>query len=231
MQGNTVLLVEDNEKLNEINRRALESEGCTVLTALTLACARAHLKSCRPGVILLDVMLPDGDGIDFCREIRSGTDAHILFLTSRLEHADRIRGLDTGGDDYITKPYKLDEMLSRVRAVLRRRSMDKSPAQILEKGSLTLDMAASQAFIGGVNLELTPKEFSLLFLLLRHYGEALNKTLLYEEVWKQPLAGDGRTLWQHMSRLKRKLEAASDSALTVFTVRGEGYSLEMIEAE
>jgi DNA-binding response OmpR family regulator len=116
----TVLLVEDNPKLNEINRRALEKAGCAVLTALTLHEARAYMAQNAPDVILLDVMLPDGDGINFCGEIRDATDAHILFLTSKTEYENRVRGLETGGDDYITKPYKLEEMLARVNAALRR---------------------------------------------------------------------------------------------------------------
>jgi DNA-binding response OmpR family regulator len=140
----TVLLVEDNEKLNAINRRALEGEGHRVLTALTLVQARERLAENDPEVILLDVLLPDGNGIDFCGEIRGDTDAHILFLTSRTEHEDRIRGLDTGGDDYITKPYKLEEMLSRVRSAMRRRDMP--PARVIARGPLTLDVIAAHAF-------------------------------------------------------------------------------------
>jgi len=111
----SILLVEDNEELNEINRRMLVYEGYEVLTARTLVDARKLLSARKPDVILLDVIMPDGDGIDFCGEIRETTDAHILFLTSKDADVDRIRGLDSGGDDYITKPYKLEEMLSRVR--------------------------------------------------------------------------------------------------------------------
>ena len=228
MEQRTVLLVEDNEKLNEINRRALESAGYNVLTALTLAEAREHLKRHAPDVILLDVLLPDGNGINFCGEIRGGTTAHILFLTSRTEHEDRIRGLDTGGDDYITKPFKLEEMLSRVRAAMRRREMEeaKSPANTLTRGSLTLDIVATSAFINGVNLELAKKEFALLLLLAQDKGKILDKAFLYETVWKQPMAGDGNALWQQISRLKGKLEKHSGGTLTISASRGEGYSLE-----
>ena len=231
MEANgTVLLVEDNAELNAANSRALCLRGYKVLTALTLSEARERLSETEPDIILLDVMLPDGDGLAFCREIRETTAAHILFLTARTEHADMVKGLCWGGDDYITKPFHPEELLARIEAAMRRRNMDKSPAQMLTKDALRLDIAASQAFVNDVNLSLTPKEFSLLFLLLRHQGEALDKVRLYEEVWKQPMAGDGKALWQHMSRLKRKLEEASGGSLTIFAARGEGYSLEMIAA-
>jgi len=222
-------LVEDNEKLNEINRRALESAGYNVLTALTLAEAREHLKRHAPDVILLDVLLPDGNGIDFCGEIRGGTTAHILFLTSRTEHEDRIRGLDTGGDDYITKPFKLEEMLSRVRAAMRRREMEdtKSPATTLTRGPLTLDIVATSAFVNGVDIELMKKEFSILLLLMQNEGKTLSKEFLYENAWKQPLSGDGGALWKQMSTLKKKLEVSDRILLT--GSRGEGYMLEIIK--
>jgi DNA-binding response OmpR family regulator len=219
----TILLVEDNVKLNEINRRALEKEGLTVLTALTLAEARAHLKTHAPEVILLDVLLPDGDGVDFCAEIRGGTDAHILFLTSRIEHADRLRGLDTGGDDYITKPYLLAEMLSRVRAVLRRRDLAraKPPERTLALGALTLDTVASQAFIDGEELQITGKEFSVLLLFVQSAGKELSAEWLYETAWRQPLAGDKQSVKTIVSRLRKKLEP---HGFEIAAVRGGGYT-------
>jgi DNA-binding response OmpR family regulator len=220
----TVLLVEDNEKLNAINRRALEGEGHKVLTALTLYQAREHLAVNDPEVILLDVLLPDGNGIDFCGEIRGDTDAHILFLTSRTEHEDRIRGLDTGGDDYITKPYKLEEMLSRVRSAMRRRDMP--PARVITRGPLTLDVIAAHTFFNGEDLLLTGKEFALLLLLVQNEGKTLSKEYLYETVWKAPMAGDGGALWKQMSTLKKKLDKGG-GALALTVSRGDGYMLEI----
>lgn len=223
----TVLLVEDNEQLNEINRRALQKTGYRVLTALTLAEARVHLTETRPSVILLDVALPDGDGIEFCGEIRGQTDAHILFLTSKTEHADRIRGLDIGGDDYITKPYKLEEMLSRVRAAIRRREMEaaKAPARVLGCGPLALDMATQRATLAGGDLRLTPKEFVLLLALVQSEGRVLSKEALYEAVWGVPMAGDGGALWRQLSALKRKL-ASGD--IELISERGQGYMLKIL---
>jgi DNA-binding response OmpR family regulator len=224
----TVLLVEDNEKLNAINRRALEGEGHKVLTALTLSQAREHLVVNDPEVILLDVLLPDGNGIDFCGEIRGDTDAHILFLTSRTEHEDRIRGLDTGGDDYITKPYKLEEMLSRVRSAMRRRNMDavKPLPLTLTRGPLTLNTVAAQAFLNGEDMLLSPKEFSLLLLLVQNEGKTLSKEILYETAWNAPMAGDGNALWKQMSTMKKKL-GKGGRAVSLTASRGDGYMLEI----
>ena len=158
---NQVLLVEDNVRLNEINLRALVLSGYEVLTALCLAEARELLLNNKPDVILLDVMLPDGDGIAFCEEIREKTDANILFLTSRTEYEDRLKGLEVGGDDYITKPYKLDEMLLRVKAAMRRRGMTPSPQTGITLGRLTLDTLTQIASLHGEDLLLSQKEFSL----------------------------------------------------------------------
>jgi DNA-binding response OmpR family regulator len=227
LNDQTVLLVEDNLKLNEINRRALEKEGLTVLTALTLAEARAHLKTHAPEVILLDVLLPDGDGVDFCAEIRGKTDAHILFLTSCIEQANRLRGLDTGGDDYITKPYLLSEMLSRVRAALRRRAMER--AKPLERtftlGTLTLDIVASQALCAGKDLMLTNKEFSVLLLFAQNEDKELSAQWLYETAWRQPMASNKQSVKTIVSRLRKKLDPYG---FEIDTFRGGGYTFSRI---
>jgi DNA-binding response OmpR family regulator len=220
----TVLLVEDSIKLTAINRRALEGAGYRALTALTLAEARERLAGNDPDVILLDVLLPDGNGIDFCAEIRKSTDAHILFLTSRARHEDRIRGLDTGGDDYITKPYKLEELLSRVRAAMRRRNM--SPARIITRGPLMLDAVAIQAFLNGADMLLTQKEFALLLLLAQNIGNPLSKEYLYEAAWKAPMAGNSGALYKQMSTLKAKLDQGG-GAIILKSARGDGYTLEI----
>ncbi|MDR1643965.1 MAG: response regulator transcription factor [Clostridiales bacterium] len=221
----TVLLIEDNEKLNVINRRALESAGYHVLTALTLAAAREHLAAHNADVILLDVLLPDGDGADFCGEIREKTDAHILFLTSKREHVDKLKGLATGGDDYITKPFKLDELLLRVAAAMRRRDMEaaKPPVQTMTVGPLTLDSAAIQAFLNGKDIGLSPKEFSVLRLLVQSKGKAISKEALYESAWNQPMNVDDTAIKTAISRLRRKL---GSEGFRITSSRGEGYRFE-----
>lgn len=227
-KGN-ILLVEDNQDLNIANSRALKLRGYAVQAVRTIAQAQECLATQKPDVILLDVMLPDGDGFAFCEEARAVTSAHILFLTAKTKHEDMMLGLSAGGDDYITKPFHPEELLMRIEIAMRRRNMDKTSEVQITKGAIMLDIASSQAFISGTNLALTPKEFSLLFLLVQRNGKMLSKDLLYEEVWKQPMAGDGKALWQQISRLKRKLEGASGGAVSIFAIRGKGYSLEMIE--
>ena len=225
----TVLLVEDNERLNEINHRALEGQGYTVLTALTLAQARAHLAASKPEVILLDVLLPDGNGIDFCGEIRNQTDAHILFLTSRTDQENRLRGLDIGGDDYISKPYKLEEMLSRVRAAVRRQEREhtKQASPTITCGQLVLNTLAAHAFWGDRDLLLTPKEFALLLMLVRSVGQLVAGGTLSLRVWGQPLPAGNSALRTHLSRLKGKLESASNGNAVISGSRGRGYMLVM----
>lgn len=230
MEGQyTVLLVEDNEALSAINRRALALAGYGVQAATSLAQAREALAAAQPDIILLDVLLPDGNGIDFCAEIRDATDAHILFLTSCAAHEDRVRGLYGGGDDYITKPYKLEELLARVSAALRRRGMARpQPQPALALGPLTLDPVAQQASVAGQDLLLSPKEFALLLLLAQHQGETLSAQALYQAVWKAPMGEDAGALWRQISSLKKKLAAAEDQ-VWITAVRGEGYMLEKSE--
>ena len=220
----TVLLVEDNEKLNELNRRVLEGEGYEVWTALTLAKAREQLLRFVPEVILLDVMLPDGDGVDFCAEIRDLTDAHIIFLTSRNEHEEKLRGLSHGGDDYITKPFMVDELITRVAAAMRRRGMDKNPSQSIAKGRLRLDTIASQAFLNDADLLLKPKEYSLLHLFVLNENKVLDSEFLYEKVWKAPLNDNTGALRIQISRLRKKLEG---SGYTVTFNQGDGYCFQL----
>ena len=221
----TVLLVEDNKGLNEANRRALQMCGCTVLTAENLAEAREQLTQAQPDVILLDVMLPDGSGFDFCEEMRGKTKAHIIFLTAKTTHEDMVRGLTGGGDNYITKPFHVEEMLVKVDAAIRRRAIDNTPANTFTFGNLTLDIIAGQAFIDGVDLLLTKKQFSLLLIFARHEDELLSAEQLFGAVWKQDLFDYDKTLRKRVSELRGKLEERNYSH-TITTVYGKGYRFE-----
>ena len=221
-----VLLVEDNAKLNIANSRALELSGYEVHTALTLTEAKAQLARIDPDVILLDVMMPDGDGFDFCDAIRGETNAHIIFLTAKVEHSDRVRGLHTGGDDYITKPFHPEELMARIAAAMRRRGMDKTPAKTIEKGSITLDIIAAQAFVNNADLNLTPKEFALLLMLVQNEGSTMSAEYIYESVWKAPLIGDNNALKTAISKLRSKIEA---TGFDITSHRGRGYVFQKIK--
>ena len=216
----TVLLVEDNEALNLSNSRALKLRGYQVVASLTLAAARECLRGLKPDVILLDVMLPDGNGLDFCQEIRKMTSAHILFLTAKAEHESILCGLKCGGDDYITKPFHPEELLARVDAVMRRRKMAGAAGKMLVKGLLQLDIVAAQAFVEGENLSLTPKEFSLLLFFVQNEGEIVTAEQVYKTIWQAPLAKDKNALQTAVSKLRQKIEYAGFS---IDSMRGRGY--------
>lgn len=222
----TILLIDDNAKLNDINSRALLSQGYRVRTARTLEEARKHLSDCDPDVILLDILLPDGDGIAFCAEIRERQTAHILFLTSMAEEGDRIKGLDSGGDDYITKPYKLEELLSRVRAALRRRDMSVTlPVPKVIRGTLTLDIHSLRGMCCGKDMLLSQKEFALLRLFMSRENEIISAAQIYREVWNLPMLGSGHAVKNTVSRLRKKLRAVN-SGFSVAALRGRGYRFE-----
>jgi DNA-binding response OmpR family regulator len=216
-----ILLVEDNAKLNEINRRALEKEGYAVLTALTLATAREHLSCNAPEIILLDVALPDGDGMDFCDEIREKTNAHILFLTSRREHEEKLKGLAVGGDDYITKPFKLDELLQRVKAAMRRRNMDKQSPKTFSFGALTIDIVTGRAYWDGTDLTLQPKEFALLHLFAENENRLLDAGYIYETLWNRSVNDDKGAVQAVVSRLRKKI---SHTGCDIRTTKNKGYT-------
>jgi DNA-binding response OmpR family regulator len=214
-----ILLIEDDTDLNNANRRALEMKQYTVLTAKNLGEAKAHLNSTEPDIILLDVMLPDGNGFSFCEEIRERTRAHILFLTAKSEHIDRMRGLQTGGDDYITKPFHAGELLARVEAAMRRRRIG-VPVDRLSKGLLTLDMFSNRATLNGTDLGVSQKEFDVLLLLIQNEEKTLPAEFIYEKVWGQPLKGDKNALQTAISKLRKKTEA---SGYDILMQRGKGY--------
>ncbi len=216
-----VLLVEDNPALNESNTRALRMLGYEVVGALTLKDAREYLSKSEPDVILLDVMLPDGDGYDFCAEIRNTTRAHILFLTAKAGQEEKLIGITAGGDDYITKPFHPQELMARIGAAMRRRNMDKQPLQTVKKGTLTLDVAALRAFIDGRDLLLQPREFALLYLLAQAENEIIDAESLYIKAWGHPMNADKNALQVAVSNVRKKLEP---SGYGIKTVRGKGYA-------
>ncbi|MDR2132689.1 MAG: response regulator transcription factor [Clostridiales Family XIII bacterium] len=221
---NTVLLVEDNPKLLSLNCRILENAGHRVMKAKNLAEARAHLKAAAPDAVVLDIMLPDGSGLDFMPELRETCDAPVLFLTAKTEREDKLAGLRAGGNDYITKPYDIDELRERVAAFLRL-SAARKPSPKLVLGALELDVVSGRAFADGEDLLLTQKEFALLLLLTQHEGKTLTADYLYERVWKSPISEDKNAIKITVSRLRNKL---SPAGLDIVSSRGKGYALEAI---
>jgi len=202
-----ILLVEDNEQILRGNERMLKRRGYDTMIAMTLEEARERLKARRPDAIVLDIMLPDGSGLSFMRELRQTSDIPILLLTGLTTPEDIVRGLESGGDDYLTKPYDFEVLLARIEALLRRAA--RIPKR-LEKGELTLDIRSNRAFLRGTDILLSPKEFAVLLLLAENLGQALTTDLIYEAAWRQN-AGTGTgadasgAVKTVVSRLRRKL--------------------------
>ena len=209
-----ILLIEDNEQILRGNERMLKRRGYTVATALTLAEARTRLEEQMPHAIVLDIMLPDGSGLDFMREIRrSHRDAShdisnvpILLLTGLTTPEDVVRGLSEGGDDYLAKPYDFDVLLARIEALLRRvRQTAVQFPKILTKGALQLDIIANRAFLDGSDMLLTPKEFALLLMMVQNEGKGHSTEYLYETIWKGTSSSDSSAVKTAISRLRSKL--------------------------
>jgi DNA-binding response OmpR family regulator len=217
-----ILLVEDNEQIMNGNRRLLERQGYEVTAALTLAAARSHIGGRRPDAIILDIMLSDGSGLDFMRELREGESSGIpiLLLTGLTTKEDVVRGLAAGGDDYLTKPYDFPELLARIQALLRRAA--RVPETVV-KGRLALDVTAGAATCDGANLLLTQKEFAMLLIFIQNESRCMDAEYLYEKVWKSPMAGDSQALKKTIARLRAKI---GGSGWRIEWSRGEGYSFE-----
>jgi two-component system, OmpR family, response regulator RegX3 len=217
-----VLVVEDEEAISEPLAEHLAREGFDPEVAPTIALASEAFEREPPDVILLDVMLPDGDGRDFCREIRKRSDVPILMLTARGEEIDRILGLELGADDYVVKPFSARELVARVRAVMRRgRSEDR--AATITIGAITLDPSARMCAKHGEMVELTAKEFDLLHFLMAHPGAVVRREQIMDEVWDAHWFGPTKTLDVHISWLRKKLEDDPGNPRYISTVRGVGF--------
>ena len=222
MRKRRLLLVEDNEKILKGNKRLLEWEGYEVDAAKSLAQAREYFEKECPDAVILDIMLPDGNGLSYMKELRKSRNGGvpILLLTGLTGQEDIIRGLTEGGDDYLTKPYDFPILLARIEALLRR--ADRVP-KMLQVGGLTLDMLSGAAFVQGRDILLTQKEFALLSLFVQNKGEVIDGEYLYEKVWKTPMAGDTQALKTTVARLRGKLKGRG---FNIVSARGEGYCLE-----
>jgi two-component system, OmpR family, response regulator len=218
-----VLVVEDEVRTAGLLRRGLSEEGYSVDIAVDGPDAVWRASEFSYDAVVLDVMLPGCDGIEVCRELRSrGRWAPVLMLTARDDLAARVRGLDSGADDYLAKPFSFDELFARLRALIRRGALER-PAQ-LHCGGLRLDPATRQAWRGEAELELSPKEFALLELFLRHPGEVLTRTRILEHVWDYTYDGVSNVVDQYIGYLRRKIDRPFGIA-QLETVRGVGYRL------
>jgi two-component system copper resistance phosphate regulon response regulator CusR len=223
-----LLLIEDEAAIADFLLRGLREEGYTVEHAAdgTDGWHRLHTESW--DAVLLDWWLPGEDGLTLLRRFRQvGGMTPVLFLTARDAVSDRVRGLDAGADDYLCKPFAFEELLARVRALGRRR--DRRPGTVLAHGDVRIDLATQRAERAGHRLDLTAKEQALLVFFLRHPGEVLSRTRIYEQVWEERYDGLSNTLEVHVMELRRKLEAFGPRLIA--TVRGRGYVFGLPEGE
>jgi len=215
-----LLLVEDEPLVQANNKKILQRRGYSLRQAFSLAEAREIIGRELPRAIVLDIQLPDGDGLAFLQELRKKSNVPVLMLTAMGTAQDIIRGLEAGGDDYLTKPYDLSVFLMRVEALLRRASL---VPDTLEIGPLRLDPASGKAYIDGTNVTLSQKEYSLLSQFVQHPNTILSAGYLYEKVWGQEMFEDDNSLKVAVSKLRSKL---ADSGYTITSSRGEGYYIE-----
>ena len=221
---NTILLVEDNPHIMKINYTALMMEGYHVLQAETVAACLQVLREADIDLIILDVMLPDGSGIDLCTQIKQEFEIPILFLSALGENNDIIAALRAGGDDYLTKPYDINVFIARVEARLRAANKEK---RFLHFGSLRFDTAARRCEHDDRELPLSQKEFSLLLQLVRSNGQPISKETLCDNVWGAPLPEDSTAFYTTVSRLNTKLKK-ENIGITIAYLRDKGYTLEEI---
>jgi two-component system, OmpR family, response regulator len=226
-----VLVVDDELNIRELVQVALKFHGCAVTTAASGKDALRQAEATNPDLIVLDVMMPDMDGFEVCRRLRAaGNEVPVIFLTARDTSSDTVKGLAIGGDDYVTKPFSVEALVARVRAVLRRASRTTTTADgaghragPLRVADLELDEDRWTVERAGVPVELSPTEFRLLAFLMRHEGRVLTRAQLLENVWGWDYAGESQIVETYVSYLRRKLDPLGPSL--IHTQRGVGYSL------
>jgi DNA-binding response OmpR family regulator len=219
----SILIVEDESSIASFVALYLKNAGYTVRTVAKGADALDQVSSDPPSLTILDLMLPDIDGIEVCRRIRKTSDVPILMLTARDEDVDKIIGLEVGADDYMTKPFNPRELVARVKSILRRSAPERRQAEsaVIRHGDLSIDAGRREVRVGEEEIQLAPKEFDLLWELLDHRGLVLTRDQLRERVWGYTFAGDTRTVDVHVRQLRRKLGDASP----IVTVWGVGYKV------
>jgi DNA-binding response OmpR family regulator len=228
-----ILVVEDEENISQTLRYNLTREGYEVSEAATGTAAIELARQRRPDLILLDLMLPEMTGLEVCRVLRAEMSTPILMLTAKASELDKVVGLQVGADDYVTKPFSLNELLARVAAMLRRGELTGGPSQgsgeVEDFGGFRLDRAARTVRVGADSLHLSPKEFDLLSLLLANAGRVLSRSTIIHRVWGSKFFGDHKTVDVHIRWLREKFERFDTLPFRITTVFGVGYRLDRLE--
>lgn len=227
-----ILIVEDEASFSEALAFLLGKEGFIVDTAATGSEALAKFESDNFGLILLDLMIPEVSGIEVCRTIRTKSQVPIIMLTAKDTEIDKVVGLELGADDYVTKPYSKNELIARIRAVLRRHNggesvLSQGEAGVLAVANIRMDIDRHQVSVAGQPISLPLKEFELLEFLMRNPGRVLTRNQLIDRVWGSDYVGDTKTLDVHIKRLRAKVEKDPANPTLIQTVRGLGYKIEL----
>jgi two-component system response regulator MprA len=217
-----ILIIEDDEAIQKVLQRVLSYEGYEVFKALNGQQGLNSARENRPDLVILDVMLPGMDGLEVCRRLRLGGATPILMLTAKDTIQDRVTGLDAGADDYLVKPFEVEELLARLRALLRRTKSERQP--VLTFADLTLDTNTRQAYRKDREISLTATEYDLIELFLHHPRQVLTREVIFDRVWGYDFGGESNVLDVYIRYLRQKLEEAGEARL-IFTVSGVGYVL------
>ena len=217
-----VLVLDDEANIRDLLSIALGHVGYDVVTAETCMGARNMLVQQSADLLIFDVMLPDGDGIELCQRLRrDGVKTPVLFLTARDATEDKVRGLTVGGDDYVTKPFSLEELIARVRVLLRRSGVEQSDGRVINVGDLSLDEDAYEVRRAGTPVSLSPTEFKLLRYLMVNAGRVLSKAQILDHVWQYDFGGEANVVETYVSYLRKKLDPLGVPLIQ--TIRGVGY--------
>lgn len=217
-----VLIVDDEPTILETVEHKLRKEGFSTFTADSAEEGMRLFRRVKPDLILLDIMLPQRSGTDLCKAVRRDSSTPIIFISAKSDEADRIKGLEIGADDYITKPFNLSEVAARVKAVLRR-ATGEAPREVVERGNLMIDPRSHEATLDGNPLTLSPKEFGLLYFLARHAGQVFSREVLLDRVWGRDAFVSARTVDVHIRWLRTHIEEDPNRPTRLLTVRGVGY--------
>ena len=217
-----LLIVDDEPTILETVELKMRKEGFTTFTADTAEEGMRLYKRVKPDLVILDIMLPQRSGFDFCRAVRKDSSTPIIFVSARAEETDRVRGLELGEDDYVTKPFNLNELAARVKAVLRR-AMGEVGNEPVESGNLRIDSRTHEVMIDGRKTDLMPREFALLHFLVSHVGQVFSREVLLDRVWGRDAFVNARTVDVHVRWLRTHIEADANKPERLLTVRGVGY--------
>lgn len=217
-----LLIIDDEPGILETVEGKMRKEGYTTFTADSAEEGMRLFRRIKPDLVILDIMLPQRSGFEFCRALRQEHATPIIMLSARSEEADRVKGLELGADDYVTKPFNLSELAARVRAVLRR-SSGEAIKEPIERGNLKIDPRSHEATVDGRALELSPKEFALLYFLAKNSGQVFSREILLDRVWGRDAFVSARTVDVHIRWLRKHIEDNAEEPTRLITVRGVGY--------